>query len=1025
MKDNSFNGSVANEEKVSIKDVKTKDRPIAEMSLISDITFERFMDSDMNKFTARVVGTERKVFAPKDYMVEITISNIPPFQVGKTFNEFKAFYKALKLRFTNIPWPDFPSHFALFKKKTRKKEVFNQILSNIYTATKIKNKHSKALLGIFFAFFLDKDLPNLLKKHNSKPVPSPNKNSSVSATNEDSLEADASKIEGALEEGINELERKYTYILSKSTEDLNNSSFNDSRDNDRSFEATLKSSGENKQDSAPPSPETKTRQEGNSSLEEQKKVESIEAASPDKLSTFSDGSRREKVKEKVKDFMKKTFKSTVEDVPEETNDRKSLRVSIGNEVEAGLDDDKKKKKEKKKEEKEEKDFAPRRRARGVSAATAKEIPNFCGEIHMKFASDKKWIKYFARINSGCLVLYKSILENTPLHTVPLYSCGLKYITNQETLADIIELWHNYDADIFQICLSPDNEEDKKEDINLGNWHDQLKLASQKTNHLNLLTKKYTSIGKYQVVIYNVVDMKGLANNSSCFVRLSHPPFTLSTGKTLKNDNMKFKQSFFLPIFDQYFPISLEVVAAYNDGWLKENQKEEVICTGELLVADIISLKANNVLTTTIPMKYTELKLKALTKGCAPNESDLPAPKLEVRIKNLSSMASYFAPVCDDYVEGVRIDDDTWSKQLIKLSIARGKRIFTYLSLQAEDLKTIFNFKYPVFSYLCLMIFTWIGFHLEIADLIPNIILLTVLACIYHHPKVHGRAIGVMGKLFFGENRLNPHYIHPRVQTMRDVEIKKFMNTEKWKYRLVDPESLMSIYKRSKAALVDITVFLTRIMGLFEKFKNIVTWRDPIRTEIYILIGTIGYCLLSVISFRMLILLGIWGNFARGITFYKNLQKKNKEAAEHALRLTLKESYSEYYPQIFGNLTSPWPTMPNFNTFETRIVERMRFRLNVNLPDNILRMENTPAEFFAMISTASRPLKLKMSPEEETMLHIYKKKAPKYGAKTLLNFLLNVPSDYYRVVHPRVIPYEELSQGLELPPQLPQEKEKQE
>ena len=110
-------------------------------------------------------------------MVEITISNIPPFKVGKTFNEFKAFYKAvncvienifsddffqLKLRFTNIPWPDFPSHFTLFKKKAHKKEVFNQILSNIYTATKIKNKHSKALLGIFFAFFLDKGLKEFL-----------------------------------------------------------------------------------------------------------------------------------------------------------------------------------------------------------------------------------------------------------------------------------------------------------------------------------------------------------------------------------------------------------------------------------------------------------------------------------------------------------------------------------------------------------------------------------------------------------------------------------------------------------------------------------------------------------------------------------------------------------------------------------------------------------------------------------------------------------------------------------------------
>jgi len=337
------------------------------------------------------------------------------------------------------------------------------------------------------------------------------------------------------------------------------------------------------------------------------------------------------------------------------------------------------------------------------------------------------------------------------------------------------------------------------------------------------------------------------------VRLSHPPFVLSTAKTLKNENIKFKQSFFLPIFDPYFPIQLEVVCAFNDGWLKENQKEEVICTGEILVADITSLRANNILTTTIPMKYTEIKAKALAKTSTTSDPELIAPKLEVRIKNLSSVASYFAPVSDDYVEGVKIDDDTWSKQLIKLSIARGKRIYTYLALQAEGLQAIFNFKYPVFSYLCLIFFTFLGFHIEIADLIPNLLLLTVLACVYHHPKVHQKAVNVTDKIFFGENRLNPHYIHPRVQSMRDVEIKKLMNTEKWKYRLVDPESLMSILKRFKAALVDITVLLTRIMGIIEKFKNIVTWQDPIRTEIYIVIGVIGYCSLSVISFRMVLL----------------------------------------------------------------------------------------------------------------------------------------------------------------------------
>jgi len=120
-----------------------------------------------------------------------------------------------------------------------------------------------------------------------------------------------------------------------------------------------------------------------------------QAGSPEKLNTqdivFSDGSRREKFKGKVRELAKKAFRSTVENVPEEeeptveaTNknegNEKRTRVSIGNEVEGGLEDEKKKKKKEKKEKEEKEDYAPRRRARGISAASAKEIANFCGEM---------------------------------------------------------------------------------------------------------------------------------------------------------------------------------------------------------------------------------------------------------------------------------------------------------------------------------------------------------------------------------------------------------------------------------------------------------------------------------------------------------------------------------------------------------------------------------------------------------------------------------------------------------------------
>ena len=158
-----------------------------------------------------------------------------------------------------------------------------------------------------------------------------------------------------------------------------------------------------------------------------------------------------------------------------------------------------------------------------------------------------------------------------------------------------------------------------------------------------------------------------------------------------------------PIFDQYFPISIELVCAYNDGWIKDNQKEEVICTGEILVTDIMSLKQDNNLIGNLRLKYTEAKLKTLAKQF--NASDLESMQsiLEVRIKNLSSITSFFAPPCDDYIEGVKISDETVSKQLMKLSMSRAKRIITYLALQSAEFQGIFNFKYPFFSYICLLV----------------------------------------------------------------------------------------------------------------------------------------------------------------------------------------------------------------------------------------------------------------------------------------------------------------------------------
>lgn len=88
---------------------------------------------------------------------------------------------------------------------------------------------------------------------------------------------------------------------------------------------------------------------------------------------------------------------------------------------------------------------------------------------------------------------------------------------------------------------------------------------------------------------------------------------------------------------------------------------------------------------------------------------------------------------------------------------------------------------------------------------------------------------------------------------------------------------------------------------------------------------------------------------------------------------------------------------------------MKVRLSINLPEDALRIARTPVDFILMLATTSAPLKLKMSPAEENSLLMLKKKTPKFGLKNIIYFIMNVPSDYYRVVHPKIVDITECKQ----------------
>ena len=52
---------------------RDKKRAMAEISSIEELNFETFLYSDMNKFDARVIAVEKKVFQPKVHILLLTL----------------------------------------------------------------------------------------------------------------------------------------------------------------------------------------------------------------------------------------------------------------------------------------------------------------------------------------------------------------------------------------------------------------------------------------------------------------------------------------------------------------------------------------------------------------------------------------------------------------------------------------------------------------------------------------------------------------------------------------------------------------------------------------------------------------------------------------------------------------------------------------------------------------------------------------------------------------------------------------
>ena len=177
---------------------------------------------------------------------------------------------------------------------------------------------------------------------------------------------------------------------------------------------------------------------------------------------------------------------------------------------------------------------------------------------------------------------------------------------------------------------------------------------------------------------------------------------------LKSSNILTQYLFDRPLCDHYFHIYFDIYCLHNDGWIKEHQKEELVCIGSLLVGDLLASHQRATLKIKLPMEYCESKKKALEKQFSSSKSNgeqggIPEPYIKVRIKNLCSQKTLFGGSPANHIEGAKFDPEVYVKYNLRVALHRLKTLFAKIAIEMEGINDIFHFKYPLFSLFALLV----------------------------------------------------------------------------------------------------------------------------------------------------------------------------------------------------------------------------------------------------------------------------------------------------------------------------------
>ena len=117
--------------------------------------------------------------------------------------------------------------------------------------------------------------------------------------------------------------------------------------------------------------------------------------------------------------------------------------------------------------------------------------------------------------------------------------------------------------------------------------------------------------------------------------------------------------------------------------------------------------------------------------------------------------------------------------------------------------------------------------------------------------------------------------------------------------------------------------------------------------------------------------------------------------------------SEFFSEKW--IEKEWPDKFDVKTLEAKVRKTLKKTLRILPPEGMLQSSRTPREYINVLKTCEERLSVSSKFNDMNLMQMiirknfYPKKGSVIAMEFMRNFLFNIPSDYYREIHPRKLP----------------------